>query len=226
MNHFIVPVVTAMLLAGPAMATPVNLLVNGSFEDRPTEGGDAGDLFDSLAPTGDPSWAVFNTLPGWSAVPSGGPGIEVQTDETLGNIDAQQGEHYVELDSTANATIRQGLFLAAGRYDLSFWYSPRMGERATNAMTYAIGGLFSRTLTGPGTNPVTAVGQWTQIVIGFVVAADGIYNLDFAATGDNDSLGALFDNASIVAAVPVPAAGGLLLLGLGGLAAMRRRKAA
>ena len=183
-----------------------------------------GDLFNELATPGDVSWAVFDSLPGWTAVPSGGPGIEVQTDETLGSIDAQNGEHYVELDSTANATIRQNVFLAAGTYVLSFWYSPRESDPDTNGMQYSIAGLIGN-LTGPGSDPVTAVGQWTQIVAEFVVGTSGAYDLDFLATTRNDSLGALIDNVAI-AAVPVPAAGGLLLLGLGGLAALRRRKAA
>jgi hypothetical protein len=223
MMRFVVPAVMALVLAAPASAS---IVTNGSFEMDPGVRGNNGAIFADLANPGGANWAVWNTLPGWTAVPLGGPGIEVQTDETLGNIDAQDGEYYVELDSTANATIRQNVALVAGSYELSFWYSPRIGGAngpATNAMTYAIGGLLSGNLTGPGINPVTAVGQWTQIVVSFVVAVNGTYNLDFAARGTNDSLGALIDNVSI-AAVPVPAAGGLLLLGLGGLASMRRRK--
>ncbi len=217
MNRFVVPIVMAVMLAAPATATPI--LINGSFEETPTVNGA---LFDSLATPGDASWAVFSTLPGWTAIPTDGPGIEVQTDETLGSIDAQDGAHYVELDSTANATIRQTVFLAAGTYDLSFWYSPRLSNANTNGMTYSIAGLFG-SLAGPGINPVTAVGQWTQIVAQFVVGVSGNYDLDFAATTENDSYGALIDNA-VISAVPVPAAGGLLLFGLGGLAALRRRK--
>ena len=67
-------------------------------------------------------------------------------------------------------------------------------------------------------------GTWTEIVARFTVGTDGLYALQFGATGTADTLGGLIDNVSI-SAVPLPAAGWMLLAGLGGIAMVRRRAA-
>ena len=113
--------------------------------------------------------------------------------------------------------------LSAGSYVLSFFYSPRMADSATNDIAYEITGLLSGLIGGPSVT--TAVGQWTEVKLSFLVPTDATYTLRFSAGGTNDSLGGLIDNVS-VSPVPVPAAGLMLLGGLGGLAALRRRKRA
>jgi hypothetical protein len=198
-------------LAGSAQAATV---VNGSFERHPRVG----------------NWAVFDTIPGWRTVD--GNGIEIQTNRTLGQIDAQHGRSYVELDShpndgNSNSTMRQSIAFDVGRYLLSFYYSPRTHDAGSNGIAYSIGtdlmNLLSGSITGPGRD--TAVGQWTRVTGLFDVTKAGTYNLDFAATGRAETYGGLIDNVAI-SPVPVPAGGVLLLTALGGLALARRRQRA
>lgn len=213
------------LVATGSVAHAATLLQNGSFEDDPAPGSAGlrnGVLFGNLTSSAQ-GWDIYSALPGWTA--TGGAGIEVQTDKAVGQTDAQFGEHYVELDSNNNSSMRQTLSLTAGRYLLSFWYSPRAlqgnAQAQTNGISYAIADI-SGSVTGPGGVNGTTVGAWTEITGVFKVGSDGFYHLDFAAVGTSDSYGGFVDNVS-VSAVPVPAAGLLLLSVLGGLAALRRR---
>jgi len=196
------------LLAGVASAVTVQ---NGSFED--VSGG--------VKTVNRGSWSVYDSIPGWTMM--GGNGIEVQTNATLRSIDAQDGNRYVELDShprgASNSSMYQMVSLAEGSYYLSFFYSPRTNDAATNGIRYSIGDI-SREVTGPGAG--VARGSWTEIVSKFSVSDTGPYMLLFSATGKADTFGGLIDNVSI-APVPLPAAAWMLLAGVGGLALMRRR---
>ena len=213
------------VVASGSVVQAATIVQNGSFEDSPGTTGLNGRAFNSLV-SGAPGWDIFTTVPGWKA--TGGAGIEIQTDKAVGQTDALFGEHYVELDSNNNSSMHQTLSLTAGRYLLSFWYSPRAlqgnSQAQTNGISYAIANL-AGSVTGPGGVNGTKVGDWTEITGIFNVGADSTYNLDFAAVGTSDSYGGFIDNVS-VAAVPVPAAGLLLVGALGGLAALRRRRAA
>ncbi len=71
----------AAAFSGTAQAATV---VNGSFEDTPGFSGSR-------------TWQVYNSIDGWST--TSGAGIEIQSNATLGGIDAQDGDKYVELDS-------------------------------------------------------------------------------------------------------------------------------
>lgn len=214
---------SAALALGAASAVSAATVVNGSFEEDAGTAQD-GQAFSTLASgSGNDSWSVFSSLPGWTTV--SGSGIEVQTTNTLG-LTPQDLAHYVELDSNNNSTMKQTInFTSTGSYLLSFWYSPRNDDAASNGITYSIGTLLG-SVTGPGGGPpATSVGSWTQILASFVITQTGNYDLVFAASGTDNSLGGFIDNVSI-APIPLPA-GGLLLIGaLGGLAALRRRKAA
>lgn len=201
-------IAASALLSLPANAATV--VQNGSFESY------------NAAQLNSAGWGVFNSIPGWTT--TSGAGIEIQTNPTLGSINAQDGYAYVELDSNNNSSMMQSVYLTVGRYALSFYYSPRNATVGDNGIDYSIANL-SGNISGPGSNPVTGVGFWTGINSEFVVGAAGNYNLNFAATGTSNSLGGFVDNVSI-AAVPVPAAGFLLFGALGGLAALRRRRKA
>ncbi|MDZ4093446.1 MAG: hypothetical protein U1D35_00880, partial [Paracoccaceae bacterium] len=186
------------LLSAPAGAATI--VQNGSFENIP-------------GPLSNGNWGVFNSIPSWYTVSGGG--IEIQTNPTLPTIDAQDGNNYVELDSTSNSSMEQLINLGVGRYILSFFYSPRNGDANDNGIDYGVNdlsglplvvNLFQGNVSGPSLVPATAVGLWTRITGIFNVTTAGQYQLKFAATGTNNSLGGLIDNVS-VASVPVPAAG-------------------
>jgi len=196
----------ALALALSAGTASAATIVNGGFEDV------SGFTF-----TGG-SWGI-GILNGWSST-SGG--IEVQTQPTLG-LTPDEGGYYVELDGNNNYDLFQDVFLTAGRYALSFAYSPRQSDPLTNVMAFSVGSLLTGSITGPGGVDLTTVGQWTPFTREFTVTADNIYTLMFSGAGTDDSFGGLLDNIAMVA-VPLPA-GGLLLIGaLGGLAFWRRRK--
>lgn len=214
---------------GAAQATTV---INGGFEETPgNPTGAFGDKLGSLASgSGNGSWDVYKTIPGWKT--ASGAGIEIQTNNTLGSIDAHSGKHYVELDSHgrhSNSTMQQVINLAAGQYRLSFYFSPRTANAKSNGIAYSITDflcdtLVSGAITGPGKD--TAVGTWTLVTALFTVKEGGSkVKLAFSATGKQDTYGGLIDDVSI-SAVPLPPTAILLGSALVGAAAVSRRRRA
>lgn len=214
------------IMALPAAASTVNLIENGSFEITPA--------FNTSK-----SWRVFqgSTVDGWTV--RSGTGVEIQN-ETV--ISTPFGDNYVELDSdkrnggdstaaTTNSSIGQALnnVLSAGTYRLSFWYAPRTNNDEENTIRYELAGatatdpVFSRTVSGPSAEFPRRTWKEVQYTFSLDPANDNPYYLIFTAEGDDTSLGGFIDNVSLHA-VPVPASGLLLVAGLGGLAALRRRK--
>lgn len=205
MNGFIRSIALAGTLLAAAGSSGAATIVNGGFEDHPATG----------------NWDVFASIPGWTT--TSGAGIEIQTNVTLGMIDAHGGLSYVELDSHGNSTMQQVLaFTETGPYELSFWYSPRRDLAASNTIAYFLGDNMLGSVTGPD-GVATFVGDWTRITTRFMIEAVGDYTLRFAATGTDDSYGGLIDDIAI-AAVPLPAGGLLLLTALGGLVLVRRKR--
>jgi hypothetical protein len=213
-----------LCLALPAQA----VVVNGGFDDishafTATDGQTQASL---VGQTGGASWSVFKTLPGWRTV--SGAGIELQTARTVG-LNPHSGAFYVELDShpgaNSNSRMEQDINLKTGRYELRFFYSPRNpvpNDTDGIAFDIKVGALASSFVTS--TDGVR--GKWTEITRSFFVKDAGTYTLGFEANQKQDTLGGFIDSVSI-APVPVPAAGWMLLAGLGALgAAARRRKAA
>jgi hypothetical protein len=140
--------IAVVLSAGSGAAVTVQ---NGSFED--VTGG-------TSTFTGG-SWTVYTSIPGWMTV--AGNGIEIQTNATLGSIDAQDGNRYVELDShpggTSNSTMEQMVNLGAGTYNLSFYYSPRTANVGSNGIAYSVGTLLGAVT---GATAGVSVGSWTE----------------------------------------------------------------
>ncbi len=216
----------ATLIGGAAQASTVNLVTNGSFEDNPLGSG---------------NWSHFSNVPGWT----GDPNVEIQSNRTLGSIDAKDGSYYAELDTNQDAGMFQDIFLNAGSYDFSFFYSPRVNDTntATNDMFYSFKDMATQTLTllsgtiSGAPNASYPHGVWTEVNGTLRVQTAATYRLTFEARGGSfyggcGNCGALIDDVSLTgpggpidnpSPVPLPAGFALLLTGMGGLAVMRRR---
>ncbi|GAB1716406.1 MAG: hypothetical protein NTAFB05_14480 [Nitrobacter sp.] len=197
----------------PVVATQTNLIVNGSFEQG----------HDDL---GAGQWSIYNSLDGtWTSADLGdGRGnvpFEVQINNTDGSgpggVPAQDGNTLIELDSDltggnlsghanntghTNSTIQQTV---AGTEDgqtymLTFWYAPRPseGDPDSGSMEVLWNGDVVKTIDSTGMAP----GAWQQITV-FVEGTGPGDVLGFHAIGQENSLGALIDNVSLVAAVVV-----------------------
>jgi hypothetical protein len=191
----------------PSHATTNNLVLNGGFEN-PT-------LIDN-------TWSNFPSILGWS---SGNLGIEVRNN-VAGT--AHGGKNYIELDTTGNSFISQDLNTSIGQvYNLSFWYSPRVGVPDTsNPLSFSVDGKGGK-ISGNGfignfTFPDNA---WLNVLYDFT-ATGTTTKLKFFAEGISDGLGGSLDDVSVTA-VPEPETYAMIVTGLGvmGFVARRRNKA-
>lgn len=202
----------SVALAGTASAA--TLVQNGSFEN--VAGLASGGLKNG-------NYGVYDSIPGWTKG-AGTAGIELQNNATLGQIDAQDGNWYVELDSFSNSSMHQDItFADAGTYLLSFFYAPRTAMPGDNTIAYSLGSLVSGVL-----DAVHPAG-WIEVTERFTAGSGDVLRLTFAASGTSNSLGGFIDNVSIAPA-PVPLPASILLLGgalagTGAMAARRRRTA-
>lgn len=191
---------------------------------------------DFESPVNSQSWQVYQNFDSWAT--TSGTGIEIQAN-SAGVIKANSGTQYVELDSDSsrggasgkptNSSMTTKLDLDAGSYRVDWYYQPRTDDANDNTISVYLAGvgedLFSTLLGTINKTTLTSTG-WKMVSYFFTV--DGMknqYALTFRAEGTSNSLGGFIDDVS-VAAVPVPAAGFLLIGALGGLAALRRRKTA
>lgn len=221
MRKILLAATLAALSATGAMASPINLLTNGSFE-YPVD--QISGSWDHIGP---------NALDGWT----GDPNVEVQTQQTL-NIAPDTGQTYVEIDTNTNASLFQTVTLDRGRYEFSFAYRPRVniadGANNNLDLTATGTGVNAGVSVHGAPNPDFPINVWSRVSLMFLVGADDTdVTFTFTASGpsgrnDGESCGncgALVDTAHL-APVPLPAGAVLLIGAIGGLAALRRRKAA
>lgn len=211
----------AALSFAAASVANANLIVNGSFETP--------DVDTTSGMVGGSGWQVYTggQVAGWDV--AYGYGIEIQKSGTV--VNAQHGDQYVELDShgsNSNTAIYQSISgLTAGKiYELSFWYQPRTSNnRNDNGMDVFWGLPYDSVEIDSIANVVRdASTDWVQYTY-LLTAIDTTMELMLAADGQQNSLGALVDNVSLVA-VPEPGTLALLGLGLAGLGFARRKAAA
>lgn len=158
-------------------------------------------------------YTIIPTADGWT---SNTNGIEIQHNGIGGAPNSSP--NLVELDTTANSSMFYAL--GAGRYSVSYYYSPRPNVGAdSNGIALSIGAtqLDSITVAGGGS---TNFGLRT---VNFTTTGG---NLTFSAFGTSDGVGGYLDDIT-VSAIPEPATWGLMIAGFGlvGYAARRRRAA-
>ena len=185
-----------------AAAAPVDLIVNGSFEENLMANG---------------HWSIFSGLNGWSA---GAHGVELRNNIAGTALD---GVNFVELDTTANSSISQTVSTVAGQwYALSFNYSNRADTAVdTNGLSWSFGGSAGTAAALPA---VSGDHSWTTFNT-LVQATGSSTMLNFAALGNSDGYGTSLDKVSLTAAVPEPQTYALMLAGLIAVGFVSRRRA-
>lgn len=196
--------VVAVLVLSAAGAQAANLVANGSFEA------------DSQRPH---SWSIYSNLTGWAG---GRGGVELRNH--VAGV-AQDGVNFVELDTTKNSEISQQIGVThAGSYALSFWYQARPDNGNRHSITDALGWSFAG-YSGTVLNNWKSVGatDWQQFKQTFTISTVGNAPLSFSALGRSDSYGGAIDNV-VISAVSEPSTYAMLLVGLGLMGAIARRR--
>lgn len=225
---------TALLLLGASTTANASLIDNGSFENT------TGDLNSNHG-----SWKIYDNVTGWEA--TSGPGIEIQTNPTLRNVNAQHGYNYVELDShggaNSNSAMSQLLtnLIEGTTYELDFYYHARTNNGGNdnginifwddvlnpnlNSFSYTQEMLRIEDVKFNDTtiNGATSVDDGWFLFTLDLLATSGTMALTFAADGNDNSLGGFIDNVSLYS-VPEPGSLALIALGLVGLLVTRKQK--
>ncbi len=205
MKKTIVAAAFGLLVAGNASAATI---VNGSFEDpAPTIG-----AFASVN-------AGSNLITGWTI---GGGGVDlIRT-----YWENQDGAYSLDLNQTSAGSISQDITgLVVGQaYRLDFWLaSNTAGAPNVKMLDVSVGSKnesFSFDRTGSSLTNM----NWAESSLLFT--ASGTSETLTFASAISGAYGPALDNVSIsaVAAVPLPAGGALLLGGLLGFGALRRKR--
>jgi hypothetical protein len=194
----------AVLLATPLLANAglQNLVVNGGFEATNQNNG---------------SWNIYQDLPGWTG---GIAGIELRNN-VAGT--ASEGHNFVELDTTKNSSMWQSFSSTAGQhFTLSFDYSPRPGvATASNGIEV----LWNNTNVATFTQAGGSLNAWSSQSFDLIGAANSS-TLLFRAIGVSDSYGGSLDNVRLTTApIPEPETWAMMMLGMGALGVVARRRA-
>lgn len=182
-------IATAALIASAsgAQAATIQFSDFDSFAGAPT----AGDFV---------IYTPGTVVDGWTA---GANGLEVQNNAAGAPFSTP---NLVELDVNVNSTMFVNL--AAGIYNVSYWYSPRPNVAASsNTITLSIGNTLLDSITGEGGGDTV----WSLRSVNFTTTGGA---LTFAAAGDADGVGGFLDSITI-SAVPEASTWAMLILGFG-----------
>ncbi|MCC7596946.1 FxDxF family PEP-CTERM protein [Janthinobacterium sp. FW305-129] len=203
---------TSLITAGAANAA-TELVVNGSFESNAIN----------------TPFAQLSAVTGWTSSVSGNTAFEIQKGATQGgqsgfNPVAAAGTQYLELNAARLTSVSQAIATTAGgTYALSFAYSgrPDTAGGANSLMNV----YWGSTLLTPTALVGTTTGVW-QTYSQNVTALGSSSLLRFESVGpvSAPTYGSYLDNVSVTTAVPEPESYAMMLLGLGLLGFMARRK--
>ncbi|MEH1872649.1 PEP-CTERM sorting domain-containing protein [Nostoc sp.] len=212
--------------AASIVASPVNLLVNGSFEDTTLSGTSQAQLTSG--------WQTYSKINGWSATPNGQ--IEVQhgiagTPYAGSNLAELDSHNYDPNKFSAQNPLGfyQDVTTVAGQnYTLSFAYSARPNTAAEQNIFDILvgdvsnpGNIFKQTISDGAGGSDTAWSIFTKTF----KATSGLSRVQFNYNGPLDTYGAYIDDVKLVTAVPEPSAiTGIVLAGLG-LVTLKKRNA-
>jgi hypothetical protein len=167
------------------IVTPVELIVNGSFEEGHGLGNN--------------KWNVFSELPGWKAdLAAIDAPIEIQNGDNIGGMPASDGTAKLELDShnkngftRSDAHVYQEVQTTSGaKYKLKVDYSPRVNN-CNNSCVVEV--YWDETLVATLDDPVKG---WKS----YEFELDGTgetSRLEFRAYEDNNTTGGYIDNVSM-----------------------------
>ena len=211
---FTIAALASLVTAGAANAA-TELVVNGSFESNVISS----------------PYAQLSAVTGWTSSVSGNTAFEIQKGATQGGLSgfnpvAADGKQYLELNTESLSSTSQTLATTAGgNYTLSFAYSgrPDTPGGANSLMNV----YWGSTLLTPTSLVGNTGGVW-QSYSQNLTALGSSTVLRFESIGpvSAPTYGSYLDNVSVMAAVPEPETYAMMLLGLGLLGFMARRKSA
>ncbi|WP_462176749.1 DUF642 domain-containing protein [Pseudoalteromonas gelatinilytica] len=165
-----------LAIASTFAMSNTNLVENGSFE---------ADKISERSGT----WQLYNELTNWSS--SENAYFEVQTN-LLGEMTAQDGDQYLELNSTKNYRASQKIATTPGEtYEFSLYYSARInGAQGTNNIEVYWNGKLLEALN-------SSQKGWTKYT--YTIEATGTTSeIAIAGTGVANGYGGIVDNISVV----------------------------
>lgn len=159
------------------VAEPVNLVVNGSFEDAPVE---------------DNRYETYDSITGWQAIGDRVFQVDRRT-EKLGR--AADGTAWVELDARqGNASFGQNIDTVTGQaYVLSVDFTNGGRSPSTTNVEVFWEGRLIKTLTGG------SKGQWQSFDLNVQGGDRNVSTLAFRAVGPADYTGGFIDNVQLFA---------------------------